>query len=290
MTKTKNKRLHKNSAAIPAKIKTLVEHLLLIGISIIWIYPFIWMITASFKSQNEFFKNKLRLIPEEFTFDNILRVWNSSNFNIYFLNTLIVTVCVVFLVLIITATAGYVFGRYNFVGKKIVMGILVASITIPLVSTMIPVYQVVRGLGLVGTRTGLILATAGGSHVIFLMLFSAYFQQLPNELEEAAKMDGCGFFKVFTSIMFPLSKPICTTVIIMESVWTWNDFLRPLILTLNNPLSRTLAVGLYAFKGENTVDWTGIAAGGTISLVPVALLFILLQKYFVDGVAGAVKS
>lgn len=286
----KAKKLHKNSSSASTKIKALIMHIILIAIAAIWIYPFVWMVTASFKSQSEFFKNKLGLIPEKFTFDNIVRVWKSNNFNIYFLNTFLVTVSVVLLVLIITATAGYVFGRYNFVGKKLVMGILVASITIPLVSTMIPVYQIVRGMGLVGTRTGLILATAGGSHVIFLMLFSAYFQQLPNELDEAARMDGCGFFRVFASIMFPLSKPICTTVIIMETVWTWNDFLRPLILTLNNPLSRTLAVGLYAFKGENTVDWTGIAAGGTISLLPIAILFIFMQKYFVDGVAGAVKS
>ncbi len=289
MGKNEQRKRHKTASVI-MRIKTIITHAILIGIAIIWIYPFIWMVTASFKSQSEFFGNKLNLIPKQFTFDNILRVWNSNNFNIYFFNTVIVTVCVVFMVLGLTVTAGYVFGRYEFIGKKIIMGIFVASISIPLVSTMIPIYQLVKGMGLVGTRTGLILASAGGGHVIFLLLYSSYFRQLPKELEEAAKIDGCGFFRIFLSIMFPLSKPIGTTVLIMESVWTWNDFLRPLILTLNNPSSRTLAVGLYAFKGENTVDWTGIAAGGTISLIPVALLFIFLQKYFVDGVSGAVKS
>ena len=90
--------------------------------------------------------------------------------------------------------------------------------------------------------------------------------------------------------MMPLGKPISITVIIMQTIWTWYAFLLPLVLTLNNPSSRTLAVGLYAFKGENTVDWTGIAAGGFISVIPIILLYIFLQKYFVDGIAGAVKS
>lgn len=276
--------------SISRLIFRILTHIILIGVAIVWIYPFIWMVASSFKPQNQFFANKLSIIVQNPTFENIKRVWNLSNFDVYFINTVIVTISVVILVLIMTATAGYVFGRYEFFGKKVMMAIFISSITIPLVSTMIPVYEIVRGMGLVGTRTGLILASAGGAHVIFLMLYASYFKQLPKELEEAAKIDGCGFFKIFTSIMFPLSKPIGVTVIIMETVWTWNDFLRPLVLTLNNPMSRTLAVGLYAFKGENTVDWTGIAAGGTISLIPIVLLFILSQKHFVDGVAGAVKS
>lgn len=106
----------------------------------------------------------------------------------------------------------------------------------------------------------------------------------------AAKVDGCNFFRTFFNIMMPLTKPIATTVVIMETIWAWNAFMLPLVLTLNNPSSRTLAVGLYAFKGENTVDWTGIAAGGVIAVIPIILLFICLQKYFVEGIAGAVKS
>lgn len=290
MYRIMNKNQQKKNASFAYLIPKIITHVLLIGLAFVWIYPFIWMITASFKSQEEFFGNKLSLIAKSPTFDNLIRIWTANNFSTYFMNTLIVTLVVVFLVLIITSTAGYAFGRYNFFGKKFLMIVFVSSIAIPLVSTMIPVYEVVRSMGLIGTRTGLILASAGGAHVIFLLLYASYFQQLPKELEEAAKIDGCGFFKIFVSIMFPLSKPIGTTVLIMESVWTWNDFLRPLVLTLSNPKARTLAVGLYAFKGENTVDWTGIAAGGSIALVPVVLLFIFLQRYFVDGVAGAVKS
>jgi len=272
------------------KLESYITHAILIILAMGWVYPFIWMITASFKSQKEFFGSKLKLFPASPTFENILRVWRMDNFSIYFLNTLVVTLTVVLIVLAITSMAGYVFGRYNFIGKKIILIIFISSITIPMISTMIPVYEIVRTMGLIGTRLGLILASAGGAHVIFLLLFMSYFRQLPKALEEAAMMDGCNFWQIFFHALFPLAKPIATTVIIMETVWTWNDFLRPLVLTLNNPAARTLAVGLYAFKGENVIDWTGIAAGGTIAIVPIIILFVSLQKYFVDGVAGAVKS
>ena len=265
-------------------------HIVLLAIAFLWIYPFLWMISASFKTQEDFFRDRLSLIPSEFTLDNIIRVWTKGNFGVYFFNTVVVTVCTVLLVLIMTNTAGYVMGRYDFVGKRVIIGIFVASISIPLVSTIIPTYEVVKSMNLVGSRLGLILSGAGGAHVIFLMLFSSFYQQIPKELEDAARIDGCGFFKTFWNVMMPLGKPVAITVIIMETIWTWNAFMLPLVLTLNNPSSRTLAVGMYAFKGENVVDWTGIAAGGTIAVVPIIIVFIAMQKYFVDGIAGAVKS
>lgn len=271
-------------------VKTGITHLLLIVIGFFWVYPFLWMFSASFKTQEEFFRDKLSLIPGSFQFDNIIRIWTKANFNVYFVNTLVVTAGTTLLVLIMTSMSGYVLGRYQFFGKQALMAIFMASISIPLVSTIIPVYEVIKSMGLVGTKLGLILSGAGGAHVVFLLLFAGYYRQIPNELEEAAKIDGCGFFQTYFRVMMPLATPIASTVIIMESIWTWNAFMLPLVLTLNNPSSRTLAVGLYAFRGENTVDWTGIAAGGSISVIPIIALFILLQRYFVDGVAGAVKS
>lgn len=271
-------------------IKLLGSHFFLICSGILWIYPFLWMISASFKTDNEFFRNRLGLIPREPTLDNIYRIWEKANFEVYFLNTVIVTFSAVFLVLVMTLLAGYALGRYAFIGRKLILAVFLSSIAIPLVSTIIPTYEVVKSMNLVGKKLGLILAQAGGAHVIFLLLFSSFFQSVPGELEDAGKVDGCNFFRIFFNIMMPLAKPIATTVIIMETIWAWNAFMLPLVLTLNNPASRTLAVGLYAFKGENTVDWTGIAAGGSIAVIPIIVLFIALQRYFVEGVAGAVKS
>ena len=274
----------------PAYIGKIINHFLLIVFGVLWIYPFLWMFSSSFKANDEFWANRLGLIPQSLNLDNFIRLWTEGNFNVYFVNTVIVTFFTVLLVMVMTNMSGYVLGRFQFTGRKAVMGVFLASICIPLTATIIPVYQVIKGMGLVGTRLGLILSCAGGGHVIFLLLFSSFYSQIPNDLEEAAKLDGCGFLKTYTHVMMPLSMPINTTVIIMETIWTWNAFLVPLVLTLSNSSSRTLAVGLYSFRGENVVDWTGIAAGGAISVIPIIVLFIFMQKYFVNGVAGAVKS
>jgi raffinose/stachyose/melibiose transport system permease protein len=275
---------------IKLRKKNIPFHIILIITGFLWCYPFLWMISASFKTQPEFFSSRLSLIAKSPTLDNFLRVWGKGNFGIYFFNSLLITSCSVLLVLIMTRTAGYVMGRYKFVGRNVIMGIFISSISIPLVSTIIPIYQIVKSMGLVGTRLGVILSGAGGAHVIFLLLFSSFYQQIPGELEEASKIDGCNFLQTYSYVMKPLANPIAVTTIIMETIWTWNAFLLPLVLTLNNPNSRTLAVGLYSFKGENTIDWTGIATGATISVIPIIVLFIVLQKYVVNGVAGAVKN
>lgn len=275
---------------IAGKFGRSIVYVLLSVVALIWIYPFIWMITASLKTQDEFFASGLSLIPKSLNFENYVRAWNNANFGVYFKNSIIVTVSVVVIVLLATSAAGYVMGRYAFVGKKLIMGIFMASITIPLVFTVIPIYELLKEMGLEQNLLGLILAEAGGGHVIFLMLFSSFYGGIPKELEEAATIDGSGFLKTYSSIMFPLAKPIMAMVVIMQFIWTWNSFLLPLIVTLSRPELRTLAVGLYALRGENVVDWTGIAAGACIAVLPIILIFICLQRYFVDGVAGAVKS
>lgn len=279
-----------NKEKITGKIGRGIIYAILAVVAMVWIYPFIWMITASLKTQDEFFASGLSLIPKSLNFDNYVRAWNNANFGVYFKNSIIVTVSVVVIVLLATSAAGYVMGRYAFVGKNLIMGIFMASITIPLVFTVIPIYELLKEMGLEQNLLGLILAEAGGGHVIFLMLFSSFYSGIPKELEEAATIDGSGFMKTYSSIMFPLAKPIMATVVIMQFIWTWNSFLLPLIVTLSRPEMRTLAVGLYALRGENVVDWTGIAAGACIAVLPIILIFICLQKYFVDGVAGAVKS
>ena len=242
------------------------------------------------KHRTNFLQADLNLIPESFRMDNFIRAWNNANFGVYFKNSIIVTVSVVVIVLLSTSLAGYVLGRYSFVGKSLLMKIFMASITIPLVFTVIPIYELLKNMGLSQSLVGLILAESGGGHVIFLMLFSSFYASLPKEMEEAATIDGANFVQTYGRVMFPLAKPIMVTVVIMQFIWTWNSFLLPLIITLNNPSLRTLAVGLYALRGENVVDWTGIAAGASIAILPVIFVFVALQKYFVDGIAGAVKS
>ncbi|WP_134698594.1 carbohydrate ABC transporter permease [Ammoniphilus sp. YIM 78166] len=265
-------------------------HLFLVGLGIVWIYPFIWMITASFKTNTEYIAGGLSLIPKSFQFENYVRAWETANFSTYFFNTLIITVSVVAIVITLCAMTGYALGRYEFPGRKIFLVAITATLFLPKGYTIIPIYTLVNSLGLNNTLAGIILAEAGGAHVLFILLFTAHFRGLPKELEEAAQIDGAGFFRTFIQVMLPLSKPIVATTGILQFMWAWNSFLIPLVFTLNKPELRTLGVGMYQFVGENSIDWTGAAAAASISLIPIIIVFILFQRYFVDGIAGAVKG
>jgi raffinose/stachyose/melibiose transport system permease protein len=183
-----------------------------------------------------------------------------------------------------------VLGRRPLPGKFVIFGLMVFTLFLPQGYTIIPVFELLTSLGLGQSLWGLMLATSGHNIVIFTLLFAGYFTQMPKDLEEAARMDGVGPVKTFWYVMLPLSMPIIVTVVVMQTLQAWNDFLLPLVITLANPELRTLSVGIYSFKGENFVDWGGMTAASTIAIVPVILIFLFLQRYFVDGLAGAVKG
>ncbi|KRE56013.1 sugar permease [Paenibacillus sp. Soil750] len=268
----------------------LALHTLLIGIGIVWIYPFIWMIAASFKTNNEYIVSGITLLPQKFQLANYKRAWETAHFSVYFWNTLIVTVSVVLIVLAVCSLTGYAIGRYRFRGRLFFVTAVTATMFMPKGYTIIPVYSLVNTMGLNNSLWGVILAEAGSGHILFILLFVAYFRGLPKELEESAEIDGSGFFRTFASIMLPMAKPIIATTAIMQFMWTWNAFLMPLIFTLSKPNLRTLGVGMFQFVGENTMDWTGMAAAASISLLPILAVFILLQRYFIEGVSGAIKG
>ncbi|MGG4146492.1 carbohydrate ABC transporter permease [Paenibacillus algorifonticola] len=263
-------------------------HLVLAAAAILWIYPIFWMLSVSVQPEEAFFGGQLW--PSSLDLSSYERAWNAGRFDRYFMNSIIVTSSVILITLFITAISGYAIGRYSFKGKGIVVAILTASVFIPAESSIIPIFQLIKELGLLNSLAGVIFAEVGGGNILFVLLFAGYFRQMPKELQEAATMDGCGYIRTFASVMLPLAKPVIVTVIVMQFIWSWNSFLMPLVLTLGKPELRTVAVGLYALKGENIVDWTGIAAGAAISLVPVIVIFLFLQRYFVSGLAGAVKG
>jgi multiple sugar transport system permease protein len=267
-----------------------IVHAVLLIIGAFWIYPFIWMITASLKTNAEYIASGSGLIPKNIQFDNYLRAWNMSNFSVYFLNSVIVTVTTVLAVIIVCALTGYVLGRYRFPGKIILIAFITATMFMPKGFTIIPVFTLINAMGFNNSLLGVILAEVGNAHVLFILLFTAHFHGLPKDLEEAAEVDGYGFIRTFFNVMLPLSKPIIATTGILQFMWTWNSFMIPLVFTLQNEKIRTLGVGMYQFVGEHSIDWTGMAAGACISLVPIIIIFIAFQRYFVEGVAGAVKG
>lgn len=265
-------------------------HAILLPFCIVWIYPFVWMLFSAFKSNQEYLGSGLRLPPEVYRWDNYQRAWQTGNFSAYFQNSVIITVSTVAIVLLMSALAGYALGRVDFPGKKALLLLFAAAMFVPKGYTIIPVFQIVKHLGLLNSLPGVILVEASGAHVIFILMYMAFFRSIPRELGEAAEMDGAGFIRIFLRVMLPLTRPVVATTAIMQFIFTWNSFFVPLVFTLNKPELRTLAVGMYAFIGEHSIDYTGMAAGAVISLVPIMAVFICFQNYFVEGVAGSIKA
>jgi ABC-type glycerol-3-phosphate transport system permease component len=263
---------------------------LLAVIALLWVYPFVWMVSASVKSSMEVFTSGMNLIPEVFAWENYQRAWEDAGFSTYMINTVIVTLVTVVVVVVRCALCGYVLGRYRFPGSRIVIGILVATLFVPTGYTIIPIVKLSLDMGVLNSLTGMILALSGAAHVSAILIYAGYFRQLPKELEEAAIIDGAGFFRVFWTIMLPLSMPVTATVALLTFLFSWNAFFLPLVFSFSRPELRTLSVGMQAFVGENATDWSGMAAAGVISIVPIVALFLFLQRYFVEGIAGAVKS
>jgi len=269
--------------------RRLITYVILTPLCLIWIYPFLWMLSASVKPNGKVFSG-LGLIPTHWYFSNWTNAWEQAHIGRYFLNTVIVTVAAVAIVVFTTATMGYVLGRFSFPGKKAIVVLLAALVFLPQGYTIIPIFDLITKLHLDGNLFGIILAESGAAHIIQLLLFAGYFRQLPRELAESATIDGAGFFRMFFQIFLPLSKPVIATVVIIQFIASWNDFLIPLVLTLSRPNLRTLAVGIYTFQGENLTNYSDMAAASSISLLPVVIVFLFLQRYFVEGIAGAVKQ
>lgn len=279
---------HRDALLSPRRRRQLTT-VILAAICAVWVYPLVWMMSASFTPNAEIFGGG-GLIPANPTVENYTRAWREANIGRYFFNTLFVTVGSVLLTTVAAALMGYVLGRRAVPGKGWLAAGMVFTLFIPQGFTIIPVFELLGAIGLSQSLWGLMLATCGHSIVIFTLLFAGYFSQIPKELEEASLMDGVGPVQTFWFVMLPLAKPIVVTVVVMQTLQAWNDFLLPLVITLANPALRTLSVGVYSFRGEHFIDWGGMTAASAITIVPVIILFLFLQRYFIDGLAGAVKG
>lgn len=290
MTITAPQTVSRQPARLRVKPWKVLLHICFIALLFLWIYPFLWMAASAFRPSAEVYQEPLRLLSPTPTTEHFARAWGAANFSRYLLNSLVVTVSTVVLTLLFAGTAGYALGRRSFAGRKPLMALIGATMFLPHGYTIIPVFDLVTRLGMNNTLQGVILALTGTGFILYIFMFTAYFAGLPREMEEAAVMDGANVFQVFFRVMLPLAGPIIATVAIFEFMQTWNAFLIPLVLTLTRPDLRVVGVGMYSFFGENQVDWTALAAAATISLLPIIIVFLLFQRYFVEGVAGAVKS
>jgi raffinose/stachyose/melibiose transport system permease protein len=224
------------------------------------------------------------------TLDNLREAWTVGRFSIYFKNSLIISIADVIGMVIISSLAGYAFARLSFPGQKVLLYGLLIGLTIPVAAIIIPLYLTMRDFRLLDTYGSVIIADVALAAPIFVFIMRAFFRDLPRELDDAARVDGANEFQIFWQIMLPLARPGLMTVALLESLWSWNDLLLPLVFLVTNDL-RTLPVGMLFFQGQFTIDYGLMSAGVLILSLPVTILFLVFQRDFVKGLAsGALKG
>jgi ABC-type glycerol-3-phosphate transport system permease component len=274
----------------PPQLRRLATHLVLLAVGLLWVYPLLWALGSSLKSQAGFIDEGLGVIPHELNWTNYLDAWNGANFGSYFLNTVLITACTVAATLLFTSMAGFALARTSFPGKRLLLGVIVVTFFLPRGYTIVPVYDLVQHLRLLNTLWSVILVQVAAGMVFNTFLFMGYFATVARDIEEAAEVDGASFNQAFWYVVLPLARPMLATLGLFTFINSWNDFLTPLVFTLGQPQLRTLAVGLYAFISQTSTDWTALCAGSIIALAPIILVFVFAQRHIVDAISGAVKG
>lgn len=230
-------------------------------------------------------------IPSEFRlFENLKKAWTVGRFSVYMKNSIIMTVPTVLIVVSLATFAGYAFAKISFRGRFALFYLILAGMMIPFQAVMIPLYFLLNDLHLLGTYWSVILTIGSLGLPFGIFMMRAFFMTLPIELVEAAKIDGCSEIKAFWYVMMPLAFPAWVSLIIFQSMWTWNNFLIP-FLFIHKDSMRPLPLGLMFFQAEYTTNYSLISAGVLISILPLIILFIILQRQFIEGISmGAVKG
>ena len=257
-------------------------HLVLIPIAVVMLIPMVWMLVTSLETLNETRHYPPVLLPHTLVPGNYTQVLRQAPFARWFVNTMIVTVATVAGNLLFCSLAGYAFARIKFFGREVVFVLLLATLMIPFQVVMIPTFIIVKDLGMINTLNALIVPNLANAFGVFLL--RQFFRTLPVELEEAARIDGASRLSVLFKIVLPLSGPVLATLAVITFLWTWNDFLWPLI-TIYTPNNMTLQLGLTTFEGTHQTSTNLLMAANVMSMLPVLLLFFLAQKYFIRGIA-----
>jgi ABC-type glycerol-3-phosphate transport system permease component len=261
---------------------------ILLAVAAFTIFPLIWLVLTSIRPANTVFGGSFW--PSSISFDAYVRAWNSTDFGLHFANSLWITLTTVLGVVIFASLAGYAFAKLRFPFKNVVYVLLLATLMMPSTSLIIPLYLQLKSFGLLNTQAGLIVLYVSSSAPFSMFLMRAFFETLPDELVQAARIDGAGEFQIFWRIVLPLARPGLATVIIFQFLATWNEFIYANTV-LQNTDALPLQPVLFGLVGQYQTDWPTLCAGLTMSIVPVVLVYVWMQRQFVAGMTlGAVKS
>ncbi len=256
---------------------------LVVGIAaLIMIFPLFWALIASFKSYTEIFTNPFGVFPKRWVWQNYVDVFKAVPFHLYFLNTLKITLACTVGTVATSAVAAYAFARIRFPGRDILFMGYLATLMIPRQIILVPTFIIMRWLGLLDNHLSLILPGLFSAYGTFLL--RQFFLTIPIELEEAAIIDGCGFFRRFSKIILPLCKPALATLSIFTLMAQWNDYLFPMVF-LNTENNYTLIMGLAIFRGDVDIQWNLLMAAVMMASAPIVIAFLSAQRFFVEGIA-----
>jgi len=262
--------------------RAFVYVLLFLGL-LAMIGPFLWMLLGSFKEQSEFLRTPPTWLPENPTLDNFTKLIDRLDFPRYFINSTLVALVVTAGNLVFAPMLGYALAKLRFRGKGLLMALVLSTLMVPAAATMVPLFVLMSKLELVNTYPGLFLPFLAGAFGVFLT--RQFFQGLPDELLEAARIDGAGEFRIFFTIAMPLAAPVLATLGILTFLGSWNGFIYPLIMA-TSPEMYTLPVALSIYAiGENKADYGLLMAGSVAIIIPILVVFLILQKHFVRGIA-----
>ena len=273
---------NKNSAV--SAVKTAFMYAALIIMEVIMLIPFAWMLSASLKFEKDVFSFPIVWIPPVPQWSNYAEIWKKVPLLTGFFNTTKLTVCTTVLQLVTSSFAAYAFAKLSFKGRDTIFMMYVMTISIPWQVYMVPQYKMMTLFGLTDSHLGIILMHAFTAMGVFLM--RQFFIGIPNELLEAARIDGLSEYGIWARLMLPLSKPAIATLCITSFTFEWNDFMGPLIY-LSSQKKKTIQLMLRMFNSQYSSNYAQIMAAATVALIPVLILFICLQRYFVEGVASS---
>lgn len=262
--------------------KHLPIHIVLILGSFIMILPFAWMFLTAFKTQNEAIHVPPIIFPTHWDLDAFMNVFDTLPFFSAYVNTIISAIVTVVAQLIMCSMAGYAFGRLHFPAKNVIFVVCLSVLMIPSTLFILPQYLLIQKMGLLNTIPALFIPNLFSAYGTFLM--RQFFMSLPQELEDAAKLDGCNYLQIFYKIMLPLVKPGLTTLAIITVRLAWNDLMWPLIVNPSTSKT-TLAAALANLQGQYTTDYPTMMAGALMAIMPLVILFAIFQKQFIEGIA-----
>lgn len=261
--------------------KTFIYFLLLL-FTAFFIIPFLWVLSTSLKTESEVFVLPIKWIPEKLHFENYIEVFQKMPFLIYLKNSVFITVVTIIGTVLSSSLVAYAFGCLKWPGRDFLFIFILATMMLPIQVTMIPIFVLFKEIGWLNTFKPLTIPAFFGGGAFNIFLLRQFFLSIPKDLLDSARIDGCSELRIYWNIVLPLAKPALATVAILTFMFSWNDFLGPLIY-LSDKMKNTLALGLGMFVGQYTTEWTLLMAASVLMMLPMILIFFFFQKYFIQG-------